>query len=328
MLLIRKITAFLFWAFLLWLFFRIFIFQIYRIPSSSMQGTLQEGDMVLVNKMAYGPRLPVTPLSLSIFGEKKYISWTLPYYRLFGYSQIKRNDVIVFNYPAETDEPIDMREEYIKRCVALPGDTLRIENGRIMIGSLPLSEPEHLLYSYIITGAQPLGKAFLNYTEGELSEDGRKLMCFLTKQAADSVAKLSGISSVSLNAFPKNYYTPAVFPHHSSVLWNYDFFGPLWVPQKGDSILLNERNLLLYQSLIIKHEQNTLTARRDSFFVNGRASVYYRFNQNYFFTLGDNRHNSTDSRAWGFVPESHIIGKAELILHSPLKKGRTFLKIN
>jgi signal peptidase I len=329
--LLQKIFKILFWAFIVWLFVRTFIFQTFRIPSASMHGTLYEGDFVLVNKLIYGPRLPITPLSFKIGDEDRFVDWIqIPYFRLFGYGKIKRNDVLAFNYPLNFDQPIDIGEEHIKRCIALPGDSLKILNGDVYINSVKTKEPADLYFDHKVSTNGTIDSIILKRFSIEkviVSQDGTFFNLFMSRKQADSLSKQKNITSVSINFFPKEYYRPSVYPNFPSLPWNYDFFGPLWIPHGGDSILLNATNISLYQRLIEKNEKVVLTQKGDSVFINKKYALYYTFKQNYYFVMGDNRHDSKDSREWGFVPESHIIGKATMVLYSNLKKGRSFLKI-
>jgi signal peptidase I len=244
-----------FWSLLLWLFVRIFIFQSFQIPSSSMHPTLIEGDHIFVNKLAYGARIPITPLSLPM--SETYLDWIqIPYLRLPGFSSVKHDDIIVFNYPMDDDLPIDERKGYVKRCVGLPGDTIKIKKGITAING----KDE-------ITSFKPI-------------------------RAMDS-----------------SIYSPACFPNDARIKWNPDNFGPLYIPKKGESIVLNKKNILLYKRVIEKYEGNILKIKNDSVFINEHYRVTYSFKMNYYFAMGDNRSNSVDSRFWGFVPESHLIGR-------------------
>jgi len=256
-------------AFFIWLVLRLFMFQVLYIDSASMQTALFEGDYIVVNKMAYGARLPITPLSLPFSNSKSFLNWIhLPYLRLPGYTHISRNDVMVFNMPTEDYLPIDERELYIKRCVALPGDTVKIDSARIFINN-------------------------------KMQPDIQTTMGF--------------------RVYSKNTYNPNFFPNDFRFKWSLDYFGPIAVPKKGDSVKLSMDNLNLYKRIIRTYENNKLEIKGTDIFINGIKASKYIFKMNYYFVMGDNRHNSIDSRYWGFVPEDHIIGKASMLLYSSIK---------
>ncbi len=298
-----------------------------------MHGSLFEGDYVVINKLAYGARFPMTPLAVKIFGKRNYTDLiSLPYMRIFGYSEIERNDVIAFNYSLVDNDPVDMREEYIKRCVALPGDTIRIINGKVSVHSM-IDEPETIYDHYTVTMTKKIDDELIKELDLPIdslkdnsSDDLQKEFYMSTVQAA-KFFKAGNIKTITRNIFPADYYHPAVFPNYSAYHWNLDHFGPLWIPREGDSILLSQKNLLMYQRTIERFEKVKISFKNDSVFIDGKHSSYYTFNQNYYFVMGDNRHNSIDSRNWGFIPESHIIGKASLVIHSSKKESRNFLKI-
>jgi len=305
-----------------------------------MHGSLFEGDHILINKMAYGARLPFTPLSLKVGGEKKYLDWiSLPYLRLFGYSEIKRNDIIAFNFSLSEDEPVDIREEFIKRCVALPGDTLKIINSNVFVNSVS-NEPATIYYDYTVFSADPIDTNILNelnipvplnYKGTAMQNDSAFIYAdkfFMNGRQSDLLLKRVPASTITLNTFSAADYNPSVFPNYSSFPWNLDHFGPLWIPKKNDSLLMTPQNLYLYQRIIERFEEAKVSFINDSLFINDKHRLYYTFKQNYYFVMGDNRHNSIDSRNWGFIPESHIIGKASFIIYSSDKKGRNFLGIN
>ena len=295
-----------------------------------MNGTLFEGDFVVINKLAYGARLPLTPLSISLRGQNKYSTlFQLPYFRFFGYSSIKRNDIIAFNFSFTTNEPIDMREEYIKRCVAIAGDTLQIINGKVLVNS-NYTKISSIYNNYTVVSSLPIDTVLmrrLNILKDAEIVNQNTYNFYMSQEHADSLVKIKSVQSVIINRFAKDYYRPSTFPNHPNITWNYDFFGPFYIPKKGDSILLNPKNQILYTYVFEKYEKANVTIKDSLTFVNGHQQKYYTFSQNYYFVLGDNRHNSIDSRAWGLIPENHIIGKASVVLFSTSKEKRRFLMI-
>jgi signal peptidase I len=263
---LNNVLKIFFLSFIIWLFLHLFVFQALYVDSASMQNSLFEGDYIVVNKLAYGARLPITPLSLPFSSSTSFLNWIhLPYLRLPGYSHILHNDVMVFNLPTEDHLPVDERELYIKRCIGLPGDTLKIDSARIFIDSK-------------LQNDIPFSKGF--------------------------------------QVFSKNTYNPNYFPNSFRFKWNLDYFGPIKIPQKDDSVKLSLDNLDLYKKIISIYENNKLETKGTDIFINGKRSSSYTFKMNYYFVLGDNRHNSIDSRYWGFVPEDHIIGRASMFLYS------------
>ncbi len=278
---IGKLTKLLFLAFVVWLITRVFIFQIFSVPTGSMRNTLKEGDYIFVNKLAYGARIPITPISIP--ATSIYIkSLLLPYLRLPGYSSPKRNDILVFNYPVESNVPVDRRKPFIKRCIGLPGDTLLISNGEISINSMLIEEAAGVLVRY--SQLNGLRDSSMGIEEGRLSGLGRD-----TYQAGE--------------------YSPSFYPNTGLVKWNPDHLGPLVIPKMGMRIELSPSNLILYKRVLEIYEENTLQQLGDVVFVNGKAASHYTFKQDYYFVMGDNRYDSIDSRFWGFLPHDHLIGR-------------------
>lgn len=331
---VNKIIQIVFWSFIIWLFIRVFLFQTFQIHTSSMHQTLLEGDHILVNKLAYGPRIPITPLSLPFGNQHLFLDWIqLPYLRIPGYSSVNRNDVIVFNFPLEDGLPADERQQYVKRCVAIPGDSISIVQGILFINGKELPETENILFNFTVTAAgDEIDTAISKQLGGFIPENkliGNKLNSFLSKKNADSILAMNNISSVEKNTIKQESYSSKVFPNSSTVKWNIDHFGPFYIPKSGKSILLNSKNLLFYKRAIEKYENNTIENKNDSIYINGKFTKTYTFKMDYYFAMGDNRYNSIDSRYWGLVPENHLIGKASFILYSsnknPLQpKGRSF----
>lgn len=314
-----RFVRLLFGGFFAWLIIRTFFFQIMYIPSSSMKGTLQEGDYIIVNKLAYGPRMPITLFSLPFSGSDLYLDWVeFSYHRAPGYSEIERNDVIVFNFPTEDELPIDMRRPYIKRCVALPGDTLVMKDGIVSVNGKIISDPEFIQKEYFIELKNcPDPELLFKNLEIEItipSPDKIHYTLLLSKNKLNQLRATQKVQSWYLMHAKQSSYNTQLFPNDPKYKFNRDYYGPLIIPQKGKTIALNDTNICLYRRIIEKYEENTLMVQHDSIFINKKYSPTYTFKQNYYFALGDNRYDSEDSRYWGFVPESHIIGKASALL--------------
>jgi signal peptidase I len=309
------------------LILRNFVGETYFIPSTSMEDELYAGDFIWVNKMAYGARFPQTILSLPFtknnlpFSETKpsYLTWLeLPYFRFPGFEKIERNDVLVFNYPAEEGPPVDKKVNFIKRCIGLPGDTVEINDKTVSINNKAVASPPKVKYSYeVFATIDSLGAYLyrtLHITEGGLISSDNKYIFLMTGAEADSVSKMSNILLVK--RLSVEYATTDMFPGDRFSFWSKDNYGPLIVPKKGKTIRLNKDSIALYERIITTYEKHKLVIAHDSIIIDGKYAKTYTFAMNYYFVLGDNRDNSEDSRFWGFVPEDHIIGKASFILLS------------
>lgn len=336
-------------AFITIIIFRVFFFEAFTIPSPSMEKSLLTGDYVLVSKLSYGPRLPITLLSLPFAHQRlpftentnSYLDWIqLPYKRLFGPPEVKHNDVLVFNYPMEEEHPLDQRIYYIKRCVAIPGDSLQIKEGQVYVNGNYSDEARELQFNYkVVTDQDSIDSdalTKLGITEGGKMRNKGEFWFTLNAATVDSLKKVAHVLSVEPLIEKKESYSDYMFPENEHFLWNVDFFGPLYIPKAGDSVGLTIENLPLYKRIISVYEKNNLKVCGDSIFINDIYSSNYTFKMNYYFMMGDNRHNSADSRFWGFLPEDHIVGKAVLVLlsidKSEAKSGirwdRWFQKIN
>lgn len=325
--LLRKLSLIIFWSFFSWSIVAAFAFKTYRIPSDSMQGILFNGDYVLINKLRYGARFPITPLSFKINGVQKYIDWRLPYIRIPGYRRIMRNDVVAFNFALGDEQPVDLRQEYIKRCVAVPGDSLLIKNGDVFINGKQSMRPQ-AYYRYRLQSKAKVDSSFFNSKKIVIVDHNPQFYDFEVLMSENMVNKLTmtGLfSQIKKSRLTPDEYTPAVFPHNGTVKWNVEFFGPMYIPKLGDSIEITEKNIIIYGKLIERFEGSSIAMIAGKAMVDATQRIYYQFKNNYFFMLGDNTTNSIDSRFVGLIPEDHIIGKASYILYSSEEKDRKFL---
>src|SRR5690606_7129687 len=292
---------------------------------------------------------PTHPQKIWFTNIPSYLDWIkLPQYRLPGITHVKRNDVVVFNVPPlelndYIDYPVDLKTNYIKRCVAIPGDTLEIVDRQVYINGEVGENPPLMQFSYRISANSPINERVLEkYEINEAHIIGREngqvvYQMQLRPEVADELESLPFIQSVevaTMNAFGRmeprteGIAEPNIFPNAERFPWNGDFYGPLVIPAKGMTITINDSTLALYGSTIRDYDHNEdVRIEGDQLIIDGREVTEYTFNQNYYFMMGDNRHNSLDSRYWGFVPEDHIVGKAFFIWLSIDRNAGFFNKI-
>lgn len=338
---------------------RTFFIEAYTIPTGSMEGSLLVNDYLFVSKMAYGPRVPMTPLAvplvhntMPITGGKSYtdaVQWD--YRRLPGFGDVERNDIVVFNFPngdtvvAEAPDqdyyalvrqfgretvtglntiitrPVDKKENYIKRCVAIAGDQLEIKNGVVYINSEKGEVFPHAQSSYkVTTNGRTIPMDFLEEHDIESPNFlGNNLYLYtLQNKDIDVMIKHPNVTKVEPFNDPEGYIPNSpgawVFPHDTAhYKWNKDNYGPLTIPKEGATVQLTPENIAIYRRIIDIYEHNDFEERNGKFFINGKESKSYTFKMNYYWMMGDNRHNSADSRYWGFVPIDHVVGKASFV---------------
>ena len=337
---------------------QLYWFQMFVIPTGSMESTLMAGDYILVNKVSYGPRVPMTPLSFPFVHNTMPLNdtkpsfstaWERSYRRLAGTDQVKRGDVVVFNFPegdtvvmempamsyyellrneelgSTVDErreylrknytiavrPLDKKENYIKRCVAVAGDSLVVVDGVVYTNGNKERAVATRQYHYLSgnTGTalglqQPIMDANIkNYANqnpmkaGRLAEEDRGMLI------------------------------PHLTEGESST-WDLDNFGPVWVPKAGATIELTPENMAMYGRCIAVYEQRAVKQENGKIYIDGKETTEYTFLMDYYFMMGDNRHESLDSRFWGFVPEDHIVGKAAFVWFSVDPNGEEGVRWN
>ncbi len=315
-----------------WLFLEAF-----TIPTASMEKSLLVGDFLFVSKVHYGARTPKTPLQLplthqTIWGTKipSYVDWIqLPQVRIPGFSSIKRNDVVVFNYPPEFEHPVDLKTNYIKRCIGVPGDVIEIKDTQVYVNGEAFENPPKMQFRYyLFTDEIVNDRVFKKYDISEFYRSQGGYYVMTSPETANTLNSLPFVKDVVLTKNTEEQVNPRIYPNANIFAWNEDFFGPLEVPAKGETIDINSDNLAKYGDLIRYYESNKEVDIKDGkLSIEGTEMTTYTFKQNYYFMMGDNRHNSEDSRFWGFVPEDHVVGKALFIWLSIDKNESFFSKI-
>jgi signal peptidase I len=301
---------------------RTFFIEAYTIPTSSMEKSLLVGDFLFVSKVNYGARAPITPVSfpfahntMPVVGGNSYIEWpNMPYMRLPGFQKIKNNDVVVFNYPAEDGRPLDKKENYIKRCLGIAGDSLAVINQQVFVNGIAAENPPKMQFKYYVQTDGSFDEKVAkrnDITEGGRISDQGDFELLLTKQAKEDLLQQSWVKKVENTLQAKGAGASYIFPFKESWGWNVDNFGTIYIPKAGDNIKLDTFTYFIYERAIRVYENNpTLDMKDNKVYLEGKEITSYTFKQNYYFMMGDNRHNSADSRFWGFVPEDHIVGKA------------------
>ncbi len=304
--------------------------EAFVIPTPSMEKSMMVGDYLFVSKLHYGTRIPKTPLQMPlthqfIWGTKipSYLDWVeLPYFRLPGFSEVKRNEPVVFNLPHEHEYPDDLKTFYVKRCVAIPGDSMVIEDQQVYINGIPQEiKGVHQTSYLLITNTQINDRIFKQYEITDYHKVSKGYVVHMPKETVEQIKMLDFIDGIEAMKYNQRIVQPGVFPNDPGIQWNIDNFGPLYMPKAGDEIQLTPDNIALYRDVIIYYEDNKNVVINDAgVSIDGKQVDTYTFQQGYYWMIGDNRHNSLDARYWGFVPEDHIVGKPLFVFFS-LEEG-------
>lgn len=351
---------------------RIFFIEAYVIPSGSMERSMLIGDYLFVSKMNYGARIPMTPVAFPFAHHtmpltkytKAYwdgVQWK--YRRLPGLQEIKRNDVVVFNYPegdtavienpdasyyelvrhqgraavhaqyTVVSRPADKRENFIKRCIGIAGDTVVIRGGLVYVNRKAVPLPNTGQTDYLVT----FKSSDVNFSVFEdlgfvISKDIVQLSAYSYQFSASpgmmqKVKALDFVTEVKMMNADKGVQDIDIFPHDPERKWNMDNMGPIIIPKKGWTVKLDSTTIPMYERAIRIYEGNSFEKRGAVVLINGKPADRYTFQMNYYWMMGDNRHNSADSRYWSFVPEDHIVGKALFIWMSYDANASFFHKI-
>ncbi len=319
-----------------------YFMQPYVIPTPSLDKTLRVGEFLLVSKFHYGVRVPMTPVALPMIHDvipgTSIRSYTdklqLPYLRLPAFQRIKRNDIVVFSWPTDNwveygkpekgfmTKPIDKKSNYVKRCVGIPGDSLEVREGWVYINGKKNQLPDRAQpqFKYVVTTKGGQFNPSYMHQRYDLDPDyygqisaNQYVFTSLTVDIAAQLKNHSNVVSVQRAATPKGQSEPQVFPEDADFSWNTDFFGPIYIPEKGKTVDLNVEVLPLYKRIITEYEGHSLEVNGNQIKIDGEVSTNYTFGQDYYWMMGDNRNNSLDARSWGYVPFDHVLGKPVFI---------------
>ena len=322
------IIAFIKWA----------TFDIYTIPTPSMEGSLLVGDFLFVSKLSYGPRTPKTllqiPLTNGVIWHTRlpaYLDWIqLPMFRFPGFQKVKRNHVVVFNYPPDSRKPLDVRPYYVKRCIGVGGDTIAIRKATVFINGTPADVPKHVQYRYYVHCERRLPqRVFQTLGIWDVSATAHGYIIHASPEQAARLRQKPFILEVNKIYTDPLAVSSHIFPKGAHVAWTPDHYGPILIPYKGMSFVVNDSTWAHYGETVTRHEgyKKVFFDGNNLFLNDKKYPARYVFRKNYYFMMGDNRDNSEDSRYWGFVPDDHIVGKPVMVAVSFDKQAPFFLRL-
>ena len=324
--------------------------QPYTIPTSSLEKTLLVGDFLFVSKFHYGARTPITPVSLPMVHDtipvlktRSYVKGPeYPYFRIPGFEDIERNDIVVFSWPVDTlvdiqrpfkgsyIKPLDKKTNYVKRCVGLPGDSLEVRDGYVFINGKENDLPDRakLQFGYFVKTSGRISDGILknryDITDDYQYYQNDNVYYFkaISDEAANKLQNHPSVISMERALAPAGKYDQNAFPNNPKYSWNTDNFGPIYIPEAGKTVAITPESIPFYRQIIEVYEgrelgiDNKISQSGTQVLLNGEPITEYTFKMDYYWMMGDNRSNSQDARMWGYVPFNHVVGKPVFVWFS------------